>query len=349
MQNQELKLNDLVVSNGPHIQTDDHIVKRMWATFFALIPAGIAGIYIFGLGALYVICISTITALVTEFVFQKIRLRNTTLLDGSALITGILVAYNLPPNVPFWIPIIGSFVAIVVGKQLFGGLGFNIFNPALVGRAFLMASWPKYMTTWSNPRRQFEFIFQDVGSIGKFAGSLTKVDAVSTATPLTIMKEHGLYNISQLNISYWDLFIGNRGGCIGEVCIVALLIGALYLLIKKYISWRIPFSFVFTTGILSWIFMGENLFKGDFLFHILAGGLILGAFFMATDYVTVPLTKRGKWIFGIGCGLLTFVIRKWGGYPEGVSYAILMMNAATSIIDRFSRPKKYGWQKEIQR
>ena len=315
MQNQELKPNNLVVSTGPHIQTDDHIIRRMWATFWVLIPAGIAGVYIFGIKSLYIICISVLTALVIEWFCQKIRGRNITILDGSALITGILVAYNLPPDVPFWIPVVGSFVAVAIGKQLFGGLGFNIFNPALVGRAFLMASWPKYMTTWSNPRWQ--------------------VDAVSTATPLGIVKE----NLSQRLPSYLDLFLGNRGGCIGEVCVAALLIGTLYLLIKKYISWRIPFSFIFTVGILS------LLSKGDFLFSILSGGLILGAFFMATDYVTAPMTKKGKWLFGIGCGLITFVIRKWGGYPEGVSYAILMMNAATPIIDRFSRPRKYGEKK----
>jgi len=315
MQNQELNQNNLLVSSGPHIQTDDHIVRRMWATLFALVPAGIAGVYIFGKGALYVICISVITALVAEWSIQRMRGRNTTILDGSALITGILLAYNLPPDVPFWIPIVGSFVAVAIGKQLFGGLGSNIFNPALVGRVFLLASWPKYMTTWTNPRWQ--------------------VDAVTTATPLGIVKEKLSYQLP----SYWELFIGNRPGCIGEVCVAALLLGVLYLLIKKYISWRIPFSFIFTAGILNW------LFKGDFLFSILAGGLILGAFFMATDYVTAPLTKKGKWIFGFGCGLITFAIRKWGGYPEGVSYAILMMNAATPIIDRFSRPRKYGGKK----
>ncbi|MFH1655085.1 MAG: RnfABCDGE type electron transport complex subunit D [Candidatus Omnitrophota bacterium] len=315
MQNQELNQNNLLVSSSPHIQTDDHIVRRMWAVLFALIPAGIAGVYIFGISSLYVICISVLTALVTEWSIQKLRGRNITILDGSALITGLLVSYNLSPNVPFWIPIVGSFVAVTIGKLLFGGLGSNIFNPALVGRVFLMASWPRYMTTWTNPRWQ--------------------VDAVTTATPLGIVREKLSYSLP----SYWDLFIGNRGGCIGEVCIVALLIGALYLLIKKYISWRIPFSFIITVGILNW------LLKGDFLFSILAGGLILGAFFMATDYVTAPLTKKGKWIFGFGCGLITFVIRKWGGYPEGVSYAILMMNAATPIIDRFSRPRKYGGKK----
>jgi electron transport complex protein RnfD len=208
-----------------------------------------------------------------------------------------------------------------VGKQLFGGLGFNIFNPALIGRAFLMASWPKYMTNWSNPRWQ--------------------VDAISSATPLGILKE----KLSLPLPSYWDMFVGNRGGCIGEVCIIALLIGGIYLLYKRYISWQIPLFYLLTVAVLSFILMGDKFFAGDILFSLLSGGLVLGAFFMATDYVSAPISIKGKTIFAIGCGLLTVVIRKWGGYPEGVSYAILMMNAATPIIDRFSRPKKYGWRK----
>ncbi len=325
MENQDLKLNNLVVSNSPHIQVEgDHIVKRMWITLIALIPAGIAGVYIFGIRSLYVICASVITAIITEYSCQKLRGRKTTLLDGSALITGLVLAYNLPPDVPLWIAVVGSFFAVFVGKQLFGGLGFNIFNPALVGRAFLMASWPKYMTTWSNPRMS--------------------IDAVTTATPLGIIKEKLSFDLP----SYWDMFIGNRGGCIGEVCIAALLLGGIVLLFMKYISWQIPFWFIATTGVLSFIFMGDTFFTGDFIFAILSGGLILGALFMATDYVTAPINRKGKVVFGIGCGLLTFVIRKWGGYPEGVSYAILIMNAATPMIDRLTRTVKYGGNKKEQ-
>lgn len=322
MPNQDLKLNNLVVSSGPHIQIEgDHILKRMWATLIALIPAGIAGVYIFGLYSLNVIAVSVITAVICESVFQKIFRKKNTILDGSAIITGLLLAYNLPPTAPLWMVALGSFFAVVVGKQLFGGLGFNIFNPALVGRAFLMASWPKYMTYWSNPRWQ--------------------IDAVTTATPLGIVKEKLSYQLP----TYWDLFIGNRGGCIGEVCIVALLIGGIYLLYKRYISWQIPVYYLLTVAILSFVLMGNKLFAGDVLFALLSGGLVLGAFFMATDYVSAPISIKGKTIFAVGCGLLTVVIRKWGGYPEGVSYAILMMNAATPIIDRFARPKKYGAQK----
>jgi electron transport complex protein RnfD len=317
--------NNLVVTCSPHIGVDDHIVKRMWATSVALLPACIAGVYIFGLQSLYVILVSVISAVFTEAVLQKLQGKKVTLSDGSAAITGLLLAYNLPPQVPLWIAALGSFFAVAIAKQLFGGLGFNIFNPALAGRAFLMASWPNYMTSWVNPRWQ--------------------VDAVSSATPLMLFKEKGLHSLSQMGLTYTDLFLGNRGGCIGEICIAALLIGAAYLLIKQYITWHVPITYIFTFGVLSWAFMGDGLFKGDVLFQILSGGIVLGAFFMATDYVTAPITRKGKVIFGVGCGILNFVIRKWGGYPEGCSYAILMMNAATPIIDRFSKPKKYGWKK----
>jgi Na+-translocating ferredoxin:NAD+ oxidoreductase subunit D len=313
------------VSSAPQIEIDGRIIKGMWATFFALIPAGVAGVYIFGFRAFYVILVSVLTALFTEAALQKFQGKKITISDGSASITGLLLAYNLPPAAPLWLAVVGSFFAVAIGKQLFGGLGFNIFNPALAGRAFLMASWPQHMAEWSNPRWQ--------------------VDAVSTATPLMLAKEKGLYAISEIGITYKDLFLGNRGGCIGEVCILALLLGAAYLLFRKYITWHIPLTYLFTFGVLSWIFMSRAPFKGDVLFQLLCGGIMLGAFFMATDYVTAPITKKGKIVFGVGCGILNFLIRKWGGYPEGTSYAILMMNAATPVIDRFSKPRQYGFKR----
>lgn len=281
----------------------------------SLFPAGIAGVVIFGFSALRVVILGVFTALVTEAVLQRLTKRKVTILDGSAFITGLLLAYNLPPDVPFWLPIVGSFFSIAIGKQVFGGLGQNIFNPALVGRVFLMASWPHYMTTFSKP-----------------------FDTVTQATPLAALKEGKLVN----GISYLDLFLGNRGGCIGEVCIFALLAGAAFLLIRGYISWHIPVTYILTVGVFTYIFGQKVLFSGDWLFHILSGGLVLGAFFMATDYVTSPLTRKGQIIFGIGCGLLTAVIRLWGGYPEGVSYAILIMNAAVPIIDRYTKNRVYG-------
>ena len=309
--------NKLIVSTSPHLHKKESVSQIMWLVVVSLIPAGIAGVLIFGLSALWVILLGVISALIAEAVLELITKRKVTILDGSAVLTGLLLAYNLPPNVPFWLPIVGSFFAIAIGKQVFGGLGQNIFNPALVGRVFLMASWPKYMTSFT---------------------TALNYDAITSATPLALLKEGKALE----NISYLDLFLGKRGGCIGEVCILALLLGALFLLYKGYISWHIPVTYVFTAGIMTYIFGSKGLFGGDWLFHILSGGLILGAFFMATDYVTSPLTRKGQIIFAVGCGLLTAIIRLWGGYPEGVSYAILMMNGATPIIDRFTKSRIYG-------
>jgi len=315
--------NNLIVSPSPHLHKKESVAKIMWMVVVSLIPTGLAGIFIFGLPALWVIILGVVSALVTEAGIQFLAQKKITICDGSAFLTGLLLAYNLPAGVPFWIPIVGSFFAIAVAKMVFGGLGRNIFNPALAGRVFLLASWPKYMTTFFTP--SFPFL----------RGSY---DALTTATPLAQLKEGKLKEA----ISYLDLFLGNRPGCIGEVCILALLLGAAFLLIRGYISWHIPFSFIVTTGILTYIFGGKTLFSGDWLFHILSGGLILGAFFMATDYVTSPLSFKGQVVFGIGCGLLTAVIRLWAGYPEGVSYAILIMNAFVPLIDRHIRPRIYG-------
>jgi electron transport complex protein RnfD len=289
----------------------------MWTVAASLIPAEIAGVVIFGLDALWVTLAAIIAAVLSEWAFGIFTKRKITVLDGSAVITGILLAFNLPSGVPLWLPVVGAVFSIFIGKQVFGGLGQNIFNPALVGRVFLMASWPKYMTTFPRP---FSY------------------DAVTSATPLAILKEGKILE----HISYLDLFLGKRGGCIGEVCILALLIGAAVLLIRGYITWHIPVTYIFTTAVFTYIFGAGQFFHGDWLFHILSGGLILGAFFMATDYVATPLTAKGQIIFGVGCGLLTAVIRLWGGYPEGASYAILMMNAATPFIDRYTKNRIYG-------
>jgi len=309
--------NEFIVSGSPHIHKNESISRIMWAVVISLIPAGIAGVIIFGLDALWVTLVAVIAALLTELTLEVWTKKKITIFDGSAVITGILLAFNLPSGVPLWLPVVGAVFSIAIGKQVFGGIGQNIFNPALVGRVFLMASWPKYMTTFVKP---FSY------------------DALTSATPLAALKEGKILE----HISYLDLFFGNRGGCIGEVCILALLIGAAFLLIKGYISWHIPATYIFTTAVFTYIFGGPKLFGGDWLFHILTGGLILGAFFMATDYVATPLTARGQLIFGAGCGLLTAVIRIWGGYPEGASYAILMMNGATPFIDRYTKNRIYG-------
>lgn len=311
-------MNDkLIVSSSPHLHRGESVSRIMWMVALSLAPAGIAGVFIFGYPALLVVIWGVVSAIATEFIIQLLTRRKITILDGSAVITGLLLAYNMPPGVPLWLPVLGSFFSIAIGKQVFGGLGQNIFNPALVGRVFLMASWPKYMTTFAKP---------------------LSYDSVTSATPLMLLKESKFIE----HIPYIDLFLGNRGGCIGEVCIAALLIGAAFLFIRGYISWHIPLVYILTVGIFTYTFGPQGLFTGDWLFHILSGGLILGAFFMATDYVTSPLTYNGQIVFGVGCGLLTSVIRLWGGYPEGVSYAILMMNAATPIIDRFTKTRVYG-------
>lgn len=311
----------MIVSGSPHIHTKESVSKIMWMVTLSLLPAGAAGVIIFGLQALWVILFSVIAAVAFEAIYNKLSGNKITITDGSAFLTGLLLAYNLPAGVPLWMPVIGAIFAIYIGKLVFGGLGRNIFNPALAGRAFLTVSWAKYMTTFPAP---------------------FSLDAVSQATPLALLKK-GEFTGS---IPYFDLFIGHRGGCIGEVCIAALLVGIVFLLIKGYISWQIPVSYILTTGVFLYIFGPNGFFSGDWFFHVLSGGLILGAFFMATDYVTSPLTQKGQIVFGIGCGLLTAIIRLWGGYPEGACYAILIMNAIVPFIDSFTRPRIYGTVKE---
>lgn len=331
----------LVVCVGPHLKDNVSTRKIMWAVILSLIPAGTAGALLFGMKSLVVIAISIMAAVATEVIILAIRKKDiSAAYDGSAVLTGLLLAYNLPPQVPVWIPLAGSFFAIAIGKQVFGGLGHNIFNPALAGRAFLMISWPVHMTTWQNPRWKIDG--STLLTIGPELGR--KVDAITSATPLALYK-HGEFDLLA-RVSNWDLFIGIRGGCIGEVCVAALLVGAAYLFIKRYITWHIPFTYILTVAGMSWMFNGRSgLFTGDAVFFVLSGGLVLGAFFMATDYVTSPLSARGKIIFGVSCGILTFIIRKFSGYPEGVSCAILIMNAATPLIDRYTFPKWFGWRK----
>lgn len=316
--------NNLIVSVSPHLHKRETIAWIMWMVFFSLIPSGLMGVYWFGARSLWLIIISILSAVLTEFAILSLRRKKITVSDGSAALTGLLLAYNLPPSVPFWIPMVGSFFAVAIAKQAFAGLGRNIFNPALAGRAFLLLSWPKHMTAFLKP--------------------FSNPDAVTSATALVQFKEAGL-NLSGEGLNYLDLFLGKRAGCIGEVAIFALLIGAIILLILKIISWHIPLSYILLLGILSWLFPKQGFAKGDPLFAILSGGIVLGAFFMATDYVTSPLMRKGQIIFGSGCGLITFIIRRWGGYPEGVSFSILIMNAFVPLIDRFTLPRVYGSKK----
>ena len=305
------------ISPAPHIKSKDSTNRIMWFVVAAILPTAIAGVWIFGPHAAWLILASVAAAVLTEAALGRLMKKPVTVTDGSAVITGLLLACNLPAGAPVWIAVLGSFFAIAIVKCAFGGLGKNIFNPALAGRAFLMLSWPAHMTTWQNPR-----FWPDV---------------VSSATPLAKNAVEIMGPGSKPSL--WDMFIGNRGGCIGEVCVIAILVGAGFLLYKGYIKWYTPIVYILTVGILS------RLAGGSFIFSILAGGLMFGAFFMATDMVTTPLTPGGQALFGLGCGIITFAIRKWGGYPEGVSYSILIMNAATPMIDRFTKRRVFGKKK----
>ena len=305
----------------------------MHTVVMALLPGAAMGVYLFGLPALATIIIAVASSVALEAWMQWIMGRKITVFDGSAILTGLLLAMNLPSSAPWWITIIGSLVAIVIGKHLYGGLGQNIFNPALVARVFLLISWPVQMTSFPAPSALFA----------------KGVDAVATATPLSAIKMELMSHKANIDISAlpqpstFDLLLGAHGGSLGEVSIIALLIGGLYLMYKKIITWHIPVSFIGTALAFSAIMWFVDPAKyANPVFHILTGGLILGAFFMATDYVTSPVTSKGMLIFGAGCGFLTILIRLFGGYPEGVSFAILLMNLATPLIDKLVTPSRFG-------
>lgn len=322
-------MNMLQLSGSPHIATRHTTRRIMWDVVIALLPALAVACWYFGLNALYLTLIAIAACMLFEFLIQKFLLRGPlTITDGSAVITGMLLAFNVPSNLPYWMIIAGAFVAIAITKMTFGGLGKNPFNPAIAGRIFLLISFPVEMTRWPMPYPHVPL-----------------ADAITGPTALGILKE-GSAPVTQLMgkmPSYTDMILGHIGGSLGEVSVIALLIGAAYLLIRRVISWHIPFAFLFTvavfTGILWWNNPETN---ANPLFHLLAGGLILGAFFMATDPSSSPMDVKGKLLFGIGCGIITVVIRIWGSYPEGVSFAILMMNAVVPLINKLFKPKRFG-------
>lgn len=316
------------VSASPHIRCDESIEKIMWNVNAALAPAAVFAVFYFGLPALVNMAAAVIAAVACEYLVQRYRGVAVRAFDGSAFLTGLLMAMSLPPTLPPYMTALGSFVAIVIAKQSMGGLGFNIFNPAHIGRAALMVSWPVAMTTWT-----------------KMSGA---VDTVSGATPLNILKQQGYDHLvaafggtAEL---YKAMLLGTRNGSMGETSTILLILGGLYLLYKGYINWHVPVFMIGTVGVLTWIFGPAGLFTGDPVFHMMAGGLIIGAFFMATDMVTIPITVKGQIIFAVGAGALTVLIRLLGGYPEGVCYSILLMNAVTPLIDRFVQPKIFGRQ-----
>ncbi len=326
-------MNRLTVSPSPHMHSGDSVKKNMYGVIIALVPALAASLYYFGLGAAIVTITAVVSCVFFEWAIQKYLLKNeSTILDGSAALTGLLLAFNMPSNLPIWIIIIGSLVAIGIGKMSFGGLGNNPFNPALVGRVFLLISFPVQMTLWPKP----------------IESQAHYLDAATGATPLSVMKE-GLANGESVSTlmnkipSYTELFFGNSGGSAGEVAAVALLIGLLFMLVRKIITWHIPVAVIGTIAIFTGILhlVNPELYAGP-LFHLLTGGVMLGAIFMATDYVSSPMANKGMIIYGIGIGVITVVIRVFGAYPEGVSFAILIMNGFVPLIDKYVKPKRFG-------
>jgi electron transport complex protein RnfD len=344
------------VSAAPHIKLKTSVSSTMWQVAAALTPALLAGIYFFGFNSLYLTIYAVAAAVITEALIQKLRGVKVTVFDGSAVVTGILIAFNINAASPWWLPVMGSIFAIAIGKQIFGGLGYNIFNPALLGRAFMVASWPTLTTAGWTVTKPMSQLFEK--SINGMNLPSHFPEAITSATPLGVAK--ALRDTTQIGSelagtvmnnltspeTIQNLFWGNIGGVIGEVSAAALLIGAAYLAYKHIIEWRIPVSYIGTVFILTFIFGGINgVFSASIMlpiFHIFSGGLILGAFFMATDMVTSPVTKKGRLIFGMGCGVLTVVIRLVGGYPEGVSYSILLMNISVPLIDRYTIPRIFG-------
>lgn len=366
------KCEELIVSSSPHIQVKENVTSIMLKVFIALLPAAAAGIYFFGFNALFVMLITCIFCVGAEAlwcVLAKKSVKNT-LKDGSALLTGLLLAMNLSASTPWWVCLIGAFLAIWLGKQIFGGIGYNPFNPALVARVGLLIALPGLMTTWVPTEKMIDtaaaggdciigdsqfFSAEDYNILSHPSdANRAKIDAVTCATPLGIVSttpknltssNGALQTFASVDNpkSNWNYFLGNVGGCLGETSALALLIGGALLLYWKLINWRVPLFFIGTvavfTGIINFFFPGVT---PSLTFHLVTGGLMLGAFFMATDMVTSPMTHGGAIVFAIGCGLITSVIRIWGNYPEGVSFSILFMNALVPFIDKFFTRRVFG-------
>jgi len=322
--------NLLTISPSPHIHSGDSTQKIMYRVVFAMIPALLWSVFVFGIDALRVTLIAVVACLAFEYVIQKYLMKiKPVITDGSALVTGILLAFNVPSNLPWWIIVIGALAAIGIGKLSFGGLGSNIFNPALVGRVFLLISFPVQMTSWPVNNR-------------------SGIDAVTSATPLNIIKE-GITNgtpiseISKSLPSTVEMLFGEIGGSLGEISALLLILGGLYMLFTKVITWHIPVSIIATVAIVAGIFWAVNpeIYINP-TYHILTGGLMLGAIFMATDMVSSPMNPKGQLIYGVGIGLITISIRLFGAYPEGISFAILIMNAFTPLINTYVKPKRFG-------
>lgn len=310
----------LVVSSSPHIHTNESVRRIMLDVLIALFPACVSSVLFFGFRSVVIILSAVCACMLSEFVYEKAVKRETTVSDLSAAVTGVLLGLNMPPTIPIWMLVIGSMFSIIIVKQLYGGLGKNFLNPALAGRCFMLIAWAGAMTNFSAP---------------------AFVDAATSATPLAVMKNGADGNMPTVI----SAFLGAKGGSIGETSGLCLLIGFVYLLIRRVVTCRIPLTYIITFAVLTFFF-GDNTTGMSMavftLMQILTGGLLLGALFMATDYVTTPTTPRGQYIFALGCGILTFVIRRFGGYPEGVSFSILLMNVASPLIETLTVPKPFG-------
>ena len=315
----------LIASSSPHIRSNENTRSIMLDVIIAMLPALVWAIYNFGFKALLSVVVSVVACLFWEWLYRKLLKKPQSIGDLSAVVTGMLLAFVCPPELPWWTLIIGAFFSIVVVKQLYGGIGCNFLNPALAGRAFLLASYATWMTSWAIPQ--------------------IRPDVTSAATPMAIMKEgtEEAFTTLMSNYSIGDMFLGKVGGSLGEVSALCLLVGGVYLLIRKVISWQIPVAYIGTVAILTLIAAPAGIDNVQYmLYNVFGGGLMLGAIFMATDYATSPVTKPGQLIFGLGCGLLTCFIRRFGSYPEGVCYSILIMNCTTWLLDKYIRPTIYG-------
>ncbi len=324
--NTDYTKNPLTVTSAPHLKNPETTLTIMLDVIIALIPATAWGVYVFGWRALAIILASVISAVLGEALFQFFNNMPVTVKDGSAVVTGLLLALCLPVSVPLWIPVVGSLFAIIIAKQLFGGIGKNVVNPAIAARVFLFLAWPKQMSLYTQPYTKLP-IFSNVKT----------TELISAATPLA-----ALNNGQAPADSIFDTILGNIGGSIGEVSSLLLLVGGIYLLIKRTIKWHIPVSYIGTVALLAFLFPQIDATVSFAVFEIFSGGLILGAFYMATDYVTSPVTNIGRIIYGVGCGVLTIVIRYFGQYPEGVSFAIMIMNLLVWYLDMYTRPSKFG-------
>lgn len=333
---EEIRMPDvgaLLVSSSPHLHAPMNVRRIMLIVILTLLPACAMGVLYFGWPALWVLGVSTVSCVVFEALFNRMMGKPSTLGDLSAVLTGVLLGMNLSAATPWWVCVIGGLLAMGLGKHIYGGLGYNPFNPALVARVGLLIAFPGHLTTWVPP---------DGGQWAVRLGDGAAMDAVTTATPLYVIPT-ALRGGGTVDYSYLDYFLGRMGGCIGETSAAALLLGGIVLIALRLIRWEVPVAFIGTVfAVTGLVYVTAPGTQPTPLFHILAGGLFLGALYMATDMVTSPMTKTGALVFGVGCGLVTCVIRIWGSYPEGVSFAILFMNALVPLIDRYTRRRPFG-------